>query len=104
MRVQNINSFNFESKKFRIPVKMIKENVDPIVAGRQYQPSDFFVKGNFVKEYSNPKAEEYFYKALETSNLDEKMRYLEKMGKYKIVDISLEKQKDSFIDAVDNMP
>ena len=104
MRVQNINSFNFESKKFRIPVKMIKENADPITAGRQYRPNDVFVKGNFVKEYSNPRAEEYFYKALEASNLDEKIQYLKKMGKYKIVDISLEKQKDNFIKAVDNMP
>ena len=91
MRVQNINSFNFESKKFRIPVKMIKENVDPIVAGRQYQPNDVFVKGNFVKEYSNPKAEEYFYKALEASNFDEKMQYLEKMGKYLLNSLTLEK-------------
>ena len=104
MKINIINNQNFESKKFRIPVKMIKDNTDPIVAGRQYSPKDVFVKGNFVKEYSNPKAEEYFYKALETSNLDEKFRYLEKMGDYKIVDISSETKLDSFIKSVDDMP
>ena len=99
MRIQNINSFNFESKRFRIPVKFIKENSDPIVAGRQYYPKDVFEKGNFVKEYSNPRAEEYFNKALEATNIDEKIKYLEQMGDYTIVDISKNQQVDDFIDS-----
>ena len=96
MKINVINNQSFGNKKFRIPVKMVKENTDPIVAGKQYHPNDVFEKGIFVKEYSNPKAKEYFYKALETTNLDEKFKYLEKMGDYKIIDISAEQKLNKF--------
>ena len=95
MKINAINTQNFGNKKFRIPVRMVKENADPISAVSQYYPKDTFIKGNCVKEYSNPKAEEFFYKALEATNIDETLNYLQMMGD----DISAEQQINKFLES-----
>jgi len=103
MKIQGLNNINFGAKKFRLPVKIVK-NTESITAMQPWGYKDEFVSGNFVREYNNPKAEEYFNKAMASNNIDEKMRYLDKMGDYKIIDINLEQQLDKFIKMGDKMP
>lgn len=103
MKIQTINNTQFQAKKFRLPVKMVKQTTDFSMSD-QYVSKDTLVSGNFVREYSNPKAKKYFDKAMATTDIDKKMYFLEKMGDYKIIDISLEQKRDSFIKAADNMP
>ena len=103
MKIQGLNSINFCAKKFRLPVKIVK-NTESNTAMQPWGYKDEFVSGNFVREYNNPKAEEYFNKALDATNADEKLHYLDLMGDYKIIDISLEQQLDKFIKMTDKMP
>lgn len=91
MNIQSISSVNFEAKKFRLPVKIVKPRKS-VNTSEAWVNKDEFVSGNFVREYSNPKAEKYFNKAMASNNIDEKLRYLDKMGDYKIIDIELEQK------------
>ena len=96
MNIQSISNTNFGAKKFRLPVKFVKSR-ESINTSEAWINKDEFVSGNFVREYSNPKAEKYFNKAMESNNIDEKMRYLDKMGDYKIIDIELEQKLKGFL-------
>lgn len=100
MKTGVINNTNFNAQKFRLPVRFVKPNSTASTA-RQFFPRKNLISGNFVKEYSNPNAELFFNLALETSNFDKKMYYLEQMGEYKLIDISLEQQVDCFIKTFD---
>ena len=96
MKIQGINNINFDAKKFRLPVKFVK-NTEAVNMMQSSYNIEECVVGNFVREYNNPKAEEYFYKAMNTSDIDKKFHYLDLMGEYRIIDISLEQQVDKFI-------
>ena len=78
MKINPINDQNFEAKKFRIPVKTEFVRKDNIVHETRM----------IVKEFSNPKAKVLWNKALEENNLSKKMKYLNAMGEYKLVDIN----------------
>lgn len=96
MKINAINNTNFEAKKFRLPVRIVKPTTDVSMID-QYAPKETLASGVFVKEYSNPRARKFFNKAMQTDDIDKKLYYLDKMGDYKIVDISLEQQVDKFI-------
>lgn len=104
MRIRGINNQIFTAKKFRIPVRIVKENSDPFLLNSRSAKREHLVKGNFVREYDNPKAEEYFYKALNADNVNEKLEYLDLMGEYKLIDIELEQKLDTFMKGMDNLP
>ena len=92
MKINAINNQIFGTKKFRLPVKIVKQNVESARFTDPWVGRDVFVNGNFVREYNNPKAEEFFNKALETDNLEDKIRYLDLMGDYKIINLDLEQK------------
>ena len=81
MKVNPINNQNFEAKKFRIPVKTeIVKDGDFVKA-----------KKLIVREYSNPNAEKLWNKALSATDADIKQKYLTAMGKFKLIDVNLNK-------------
>ena len=81
MKINAVNNQNFEARKFRLPVKTLDvTNPELIQYGLQTK------KVNFVKEYSNPKAEVLYNKAQQTSNIKEKMRLLSEMGEFELYD------------------
>lgn len=96
MRVNLNNSQVFEGKKFRIPVKIVKPT-DSISHKMSSYGKNTQIPGNFVKEYSNPKAEEYFIKAQNAKSVDEMLKYLDAMGDFKIIDIENEKRVNKFL-------
>ena len=96
MKVNAINNINFDAKKFRLPVRIVK----PATSASRLEKSvakENLVSGVFVREYSNPDAKKFFDKAMMTDDIDKKIYYLDKMGDYKVIDISLEQQVDRFI-------
>ena len=95
MNIKLTSNINFGNKKFRIPVKNIKSKNDSIITTQKYISKERNIPGNFVREYDNPKAEEYFSKAMKAENLDEQLHYLDLMGRYKIVNLELEKKLTS---------
>ena len=103
MRTIAINNINFGNKKFRLPVRIIKQNAESTPYATDSLKKDKEIYGNFVREYDNPKAEELFYKALETTNLEEKFKLLSEMGDYKIVNIEKEQSIDNFMKGIDKL-
>ena len=91
MKICSIPSQNFQARKFRLPVKAV-EMAQPGFSATE--------KVNWVKEFSNPKAEVLYKKAMETSDLKEKMRLFEQMGEYRVFDIEKEVIIDSFIEKI----
>ena len=91
MKICSIPSQNFQARKFRLPVKAV-EMAHPGFSATE--------KVNWVKEFSNPKAEDLYKKAMETSDLKEKMRLFEQMGEYRVFDIEKEVIIDSFIEKI----
>ena len=82
MNIQAINAQTFGAKKFRLPVKSaIIGHPDAGIAKR---------KVNWVKEYENPNAEALYKQAQNTNNLEEKLRLLDEMGEYRLIDIEQE--------------
>lgn len=78
MKIDAISSQNFQSKNFRLPVKTEIVRHDNIVNEKRV----------IVKEYSNPRAEYWWGKALEESDSTKKIKYLNLMGGYKLIDIN----------------
>lgn len=101
MKIQAISNQSFSATNFRLPYKFVKPNLGEISAQDKYILREEYIAGNFVKEYKNPRAGEYFNKALEANNIEDKLHYLDLMGDYKIVDISLEQTTDKFIKSID---
>ena len=89
MKICSIPSQNFQARKFRLPVKTV-EWAHPGFSATE--------KVNWVKEFSNPKAEELYKKAMETSDLQEKMKLLDQMGEYRLFDIEREIMFENFIE------
>ena len=96
MRVNSINSLSFGNKKFRLPVKILKptESISQKISSYRKESQ---VPGNFVREYSNPKAEEYFIKAQNATSVGEMLKYFDAMGEYKIINIENEKWLIKFL-------
>ena len=79
MKIQAINSQNFEAKKLRLTVKkMDLTNPDLINYGIQTK------NVNLVKEYWNPNAKALYDQAMKTNNIKEKSRLLTEMGEYEL--------------------
>lgn len=83
MNIQAINSPNFCSKKFRLPVKTaIVGNMRDGIANK---------KVNWVKEYSNPNAKNLWEQAMNETSLTKKLNLIDEMGEYRLVDLEQEK-------------
>ena len=84
MRVEKINSNtfnqNFNAKKFRVPVKISTIDRSGIADRIKKKP------GKWVQEYSNPKAEEIYKKAMGTEDLFKSLHLLRSMGAYELKD------------------
>ena len=78
MNIQAINSPNFCSKKFRLPVKTAID----VIANK---------KVNWVKEYSNPNAKNFWELAMNETSLTKKLNLIDEMGEYRLVDLEQEK-------------
>ena len=88
MNIQPISSTNFEArKKFRIPIKIqtYKRTNGELVDFKN-------LSGKWVEEYSNPDAKNLYKKAKAAKDWREKVRFLEEMGDYELVDISTKKK------------
>ena len=79
MKIQTINSqTNFNAKNFKIKSNKM-----------QYTYTDtgytFFKNMYWAKEYSNPKAEELYNRAMQTKDLKQKTELFKEMGHYKML-------------------
>lgn len=89
MKTQSVTSQNFTAKKFRLPLTLSSKYGDLKVA-----------KGSYVMEYSNPKAESLYKKALKAGkkyNFAERQKLYSQMGEYDIVCLETEKEVDEFL-------
>ena len=100
MKINVISNQSFKADKFRMPVKIIKR-ADKVPSGMKFWPHNYQVSGNFVREYSNPNAKELFEKAQNASTIEEKIKYLEEMGDYKIINVENEKVVENFLKNLD---
>ena len=97
MKINAINNQNFEAKKFRLPLKIVKDT-ESVKANITYASKQTDLPGVYVMEYSNPLAKDLYEKAMNTKNLEEKLNLLEKMGDYKVIDIAEEQKIEKFLD------
>ena len=100
MRINSIESLSFGNKKFRLPVKIVKPT-DSISQRMSSYKREMQVPGNYVREYSNPKAEEYFIKAQNAKTIDEMLKYYDAMGDYKVINLENEKNINKFLNSLD---
>lgn len=86
MNIQAISNQSFGAKNFRIPVKTaIVGNVETGFVKKRV---------NLVKEYSNPNAELLWNQAQNETSMRKKLKLLDAMGEYKLVDLEQEKYLD----------
>lgn len=94
MRVQNINSQNFEAKKFRLSIKALDFTEPKYGMGAPR----FKIPVNYVKEYENPNAEQIYKEAMKIKNPLERVKKLDEMGDYKLIDVSWQERLRRFFD------
>lgn len=87
MNVEKINSNtfsqSFRAKKFRVPVDVRKIE-------RKGESSHIRkVSGNWVQEFSNPKAEDIYVQVMKTEDVNRGLQLLKSMGPSKTKNISL---------------
>ena len=82
MRINQITNQNFESKNF----KQVVGNQLYIRIGTKM--TSYATTGRYVKVYSNPHAEELYKKAQQTKDYDERIRLLDQMGDYELIDLN----------------
>lgn len=95
MKVQNINSQNFEAKKFRLPIKKIDFTHPDLL---RYGRSEISV--NYVKEYENPNAKEIYKQAMKIKDPFERAKKLAEMGHYELKDMSLTEKIKKIFDRI----
>ena len=83
MRINQITNQKFEAKNFRQAVS----NKLYVRVGTKM--TSFKTKGKYVKEYSNPHAEELYKKAKQTKDYNERIRLLDQMGDYELIDLNI---------------
>lgn len=96
MKVQNINSQNFGTKNFRLPVKMV-DFTEPkygLCAPRVRIPV------NYVREYENPDAERIYNEAMQIKDPFERAKKLAQMGHYRLTDMTFGEKVKSFFDSI----
>ena len=87
MRVNAVTNQNFEGNRFRLPINQI-------------QTKWWTKKVDCLKEFENPKAEELYKKAQQTSDLKEKADLLAQMGHYRITDNKKESIISKFLQRI----
>ena len=81
MRIQNISNQNFESRKLRLPIKQLDfSNPELMQYGRAVK------NVNIIKEYSNPKAIEFYDNAMRENDIMKKTRIFSEMGDFELID------------------
>ena len=96
MKICAINNQKFEAKKFRLPLKIVKDT-ESVRTSLNFVSKQTDLPGIYVMEYSNPKAKELYERAQKTTNLEKKLDLLEKMGDYKVINIAEEQTLAQFL-------
>ena len=101
MKINSINAITFNSKKFRLPVTIIENETLASFSSTSVNKYTV-ITDRFVKEFSNPNAEKLYKASQVVSTCKEKMKFLEQMGDFKIIDLEHEKKVKEFLKGIDN--
>ena len=86
MYINPINNQTFEAKKFRLIVD------DQIYTRVGTMMTNFKTTGKYVREFSNPKAEELYKKAQQTRDMEEKIQLYDQMGHYELKRLNIKER------------
>ena len=92
MRINSISEQNFESKRFRI---VVEPNLYSTIGSSVIR---FKTSSKYVKEYSNPRAEEIYNKIQKSNDIYEKAALTEFLGHYELKELNFKEKFQSVLD------